>query len=353
MTIYHPLFKIGTEIMGLQVAETLERNTFNALNGGTQVNYAGGAGSRAGLIATNVLNPFEIERVVTNLGNEGAPRFMGDEQTDEKLDAEGGGSRASENPRKAPHYTAIISWMVAGDLRSNSTIVTAWSYSDINRLYNMEVGEYNGVRFCISNMVPSWTGLATTGSPTASTTGGSLATAADYYVQITGQDQNNQYESQIYAVSSGIPVTGPNGSISITTPNTTGYSYNVYIGTTNSPVNLALSSSGPTSGPLQGQATQLPANTTVTLTGIGVAQVPPAAPSVGVTVWPSYFFGRGAYGQVMLSDVEWTFLKEADKSDPLNQLRVMGWKCMYGSIILQNLFFARVESGSAFTGTYS
>jgi hypothetical protein len=32
---------------------------------------------------------------------------------------------------------------VAGDLRQNQTIVTAWSYSDINKLYNAEVGEWN------------------------------------------------------------------------------------------------------------------------------------------------------------------------------------------------------------------
>src|SRR5271170_4245774 len=39
ITIKHPIFKKACEIIGLQVAETLERNTFNTLAAGTQINY--------------------------------------------------------------------------------------------------------------------------------------------------------------------------------------------------------------------------------------------------------------------------------------------------------------------------
>src|SRR5580658_3786873 len=39
LTIKHPLFKKAIELLGLQVAETYERNTFNNLMGGAQVNY--------------------------------------------------------------------------------------------------------------------------------------------------------------------------------------------------------------------------------------------------------------------------------------------------------------------------
>jgi len=355
MTIYHPLFKTGMELMGLQVAETLERNTFNTLMSGTQVNYANGAGSRAALTTSDPMTPHEVNRVVGALLTEGAPRFMGDEQTDEKIDAESGGARASDSPRKMPHFTSIMHPLVVEDMRENSTIVTAWSYSDINRLYNSELGEWGGVRFCVSNMVPSWTGIANNAGGltyTPETTGGSLASNT-YYIIVTGTDSNNYGESQIYQVSGAQVVTGPNGSIQVLTPSTTGYTYSVYIGTTTSPVNLGLSTAGPTSGPQQGQATQLPPATTVTITGIGVSQTPPGAPGTGYTVYPTFFIGRGAYGQVMLSDVEWTFLKEADKSDPLNQLRVMGWKTFYGTIILNTLFFARTEACSAFSATYS
>jgi hypothetical protein len=45
-------------------------------------------------------------------------------------------------------------------------------------------------------------------------------------------------------------------------------------------------------------------------------------------------------------------LKTADKSDPLNQLRVIGWKVFYGTLIQQQLFFMRIESCSAFSSTF-
>ena len=109
---------------------------------------------------------------------------------------------------------------------------------------------------------------------------------------------------------------------------------------------------GPTTGPLVGVATQIAAGTTVTITAAGTAQQPPAAPGTGFTVYPTYIIGRGAYGQVMLDDVKFTYLKEADKSDPLNQLRVVGWKTYYGTLIENNQFFMRIESLSAFSATF-
>ena len=198
-------------------------------------------------------------------------------------------------------------------------------------------------------MVPFWTGYAAVnGSAGVS---GSLATGT-YYIVVTGQDTQNQYESYVAQVSTSISVTGPNGSISVTTPNVAGYTYNVYVGTTTTPTNLGLSPSGPTVGPLQGQATQLPGNTSVTVTGIGLSQSPPAAPASTVTVYPTYIFGRGAYGQVVLDEIKYTYLDKADKSDPHNQLRVVGWKVMYGTILLNQLFFGRIESASAFSATF-
>ncbi len=349
ITIKHPMFQIAKQLCALAVAETLERNTFNALQGGTQINYVNSRGSRGALIAGDVLNLHEFNRATAALETLGAPRFMGDEQTNEKLEAEAGGARASDNPRGMPHYTAVLHTLCTQDVRENSTFVLASSYSDINRLYNAEIGEFNGIRFTRTNMVPFWTGFAAA-TGTAATTG-NLATNT-YYIIVTGQDTQNQYESYVAQVSTGISVTGPNGSVTVTTPATSGYTYNVYIGTTTAPVNLGLSPSGPSVGPLVGQATQLPAGTTVTITGLGLGQVPPAAPATGVTVYPCNIFGRGGYGQVMLDEIKYTYLDKADKSDPLNQLRVVGWKVMYGTILLNTQFFMRIESTSNFSATF-
>lgn len=346
LTIKHPLMHQAKRLISLQIGETLDRNTFNTLLAGTQVNTVNSRGSRAALVAGDVMNVHEINRAFGDLDTIGSPRFDGDEETDVKIHADAGGSRASENPRTMPHYTAITHPLVVQDIRENSTFVLASSYSDVYRLYNSEVGEWGGIRFCSTQLCPWWTGNATLGG-TASATGGNLATGT-YYVVVTGADNQNQYESQVYAVSAGIAVTGPTGSINVTLPALAGYTFNAYIGTTTSPTNLALSPAGPTTGVQQGQAVQMAPSQTVALTGTGASQTPPAAPAAGVTVFPTFIFGRGAYGQVILDTVKITLLTQADKSDPLNQLRVVGWKSFWGTIILNQQFYMRIESTSNF-----
>jgi N4-gp56 family major capsid protein len=355
LTIKHPLMKQANFLIGLEIAELLERNTYNALMAGTQVNYVNSRGARASLTATDVLDPHTVNRTVVALKDNGAYMFLGNEQTDVKIDADAGGSqaRASADPKGMPHFVAIANPNVLGDFSENSTVVNAWSYSDINRLYNAEVGVWRGMRFCESNMVPSFVGVAAING-TGVTTGGSLPGAANYYVQVTASDTQNQYESRIYQVSAAITdiTTGSTNSITVTLPALTGFTFNVYVGTTSSPSNLGLCSAGPTSGPMAGQAVQLAGNQTVTITGLGAAQTPPAAPATGVTVYPTFVIGKGAYGQVKLDDIKTSWLDKADKSDPLNQSRRIGWKIFYGSILLNTQFMARIESSSAFSATY-
>lgn len=355
MTIKHPVMHEARKLVALQTAETLERNTFAfGLMGGTQVNYVNSRGSRAALVAGDVLNTFEVTRAFAQLVNLGAPRYMGDEQTDTKLPADGGGANASANPRTRPHYVAICHPFVEADLTQNSTFVLASSYSDVNKLYNYEVGQWHSIRFCSTNMCPFWIGAAQINGTAASA--GTLATGT-YYIIVTASDTQNQYESYIAQVSNSMSVTGPNGSIQVTLPALSGYTYNVYVGTTTSPANLGLSPSGPTIGPQQGQAVQLAPGTVVNITGVGAAQTPPAAPAYvaspnTITVYPTFVIGRGAYGQVVLDEIKITWLDKADKGDPLNQLRVVGWKVFYGTIIKNNTFFLRIESTSGFSTAF-
>ncbi len=349
LTIFHPVFQQAKRLLAMQMAETYERNTFNTLMSGTQVNYVNSRGSRAALVAGDVLDSTTINRTTAALVTLGAPQYMGDEGEDIKKSVEDGGARASSNPRMMPHYATIIHPLVVADFRANSDVRLAWTYSDLNRLYNYEAGEWGGMRFCQSNMVPSFTGVALIQGVAATT--GALATNT-YYNIVTASDTQNQYESRIYQVSAGISVTGPNGSITVALPNITGFTFNVYIGTTTSPTTLGLCALGPTSGPMLGQAVQLAANQTVTITGIGAAQTPPAAPATGLTVFPTFVFGKGAYGQVVLENVEFFYMDGAEKLDPLNQLRVAGWKGFYGSILTNASFMARIEAVSANTATF-
>jgi hypothetical protein len=205
-------------------------------------------------------------------------------------------------------------------------------------------------------MVPFWTGLAAvTGA--AQTTGGTLVNGTTYYTQVTGSDGQKQYESQIYQVDGGTAA-GTGGALSITVPNTVGFVYSVYIGTNAAALaNLATSNSAaatgvPQSGPYTGMATQIAPGSTVVLTGIGAQQVPPAAPATGLTVFPTFVFGRDYYSMIDLDSIKMTYLDKADKADPLNQLRVVGWKKFYGVMITNQQFGARIEAVSNFTPTF-
>lgn len=358
-TIEHPLFMTAKDLIAMNAQETLERNTCNALMANTQINYVNTRGSRGALVAGDVINSHEVNRMVTALKIIGAPQFMGQLEEDAKVTA-GKPSMASKNPAGRKHYVVVCRPEVEADLRENSTVVLAWANSDVNRLYNDEIGEWGGTRWVASNMMPYFVGngqpgtgaSAPNGSYTANTTGGALA-AANYFLQITGFLTQQGYETAIGQVSASITVGGSGaGSVSVTLPTTAGYTYAVYLSTSSTPANLAVSSSGPTVGPLAGQAIGLAAGATVTLTGVGVARTPPAAPASGITVFPTFFFGRDAYAQVMLDDMKFYFLDKAEKVDPLNQLYMVGWKCMWNTLILNNNFMGRVESVSNFSATF-
>ncbi|WP_105132353.1 N4-gp56 family major capsid protein [Burkholderia sp. BE12] len=351
LTIKHPLFQQACELVSLQMPETLERNTLNTLLSSPQVNYAGGAANRAALTASNVMSPHESNRLFASMAAYGVPRFNGDEREDMMIEA-GAYRDPSQTPRVKQHYVALISPFSAQDMRENSSVQQAWAYSDVNRLYNNELGDFGGIRYCETNMMPYWTGAAAING-SASTSGGQLATGT-YYIQVTAAPALTSVEQTIYQVSSSISVTGPTGSISVTLPSFPNYVFNVYIGTTSNPANLAtaIGNGVPVTGVLAGQATQLQPNQTVTLTGIGVTQTPPAAPANGVSVFPVLFIGNHSYGQVLLENPEFHYLTGADKSDPLNQTRVVSWKVFYGSILLNTAFLARVECGSTFAPGY-
>jgi len=354
MTIAHDVFQQGLKGVRTQIVETLERNSYTGTNGlmaGSNINYSNNKASRAALLATDVLSPHEINRAVNTLVLSGAPRF--DEAEKETYEVDARQKKGVVNP----HYVAIIHPSSVQDMRENSTISTAWSYSEINRLYTNEIGEWGGVRFNQSNMVPFWTGQAANYSGatyTPSNTGGALA-AGNYVVQITGARALTSME-EVILQTQAVTVGGAGaGSISIVLPTLAGYIFNVYISAVGSAsvVNLALSASGPTTGPLAGQAIQLASGSTAVVTAVGAAQVPPAAPAAGISIYPTFIIGKNAYGVVELDSAKFELLTKADKSDPHNQLRLISWKIFYGMMILNQAFFMRIESGSAFQNSYN
>lgn len=344
----HDLLKQATERLGMQMAELKERNAFNNLMAGTQVNYVNSRGSRALLVAGDNLDPTTVNRTIANMKLLGVPLFNG--QTGETINRSMDYS-ARQSEKKingVQHLVAVTNTLPLQDLANNPLVVQTWQYSDHNRLYINEIGYWRGITFCESNMTPSWFGVANVAAANGS---GSLSTAT-YAIQVTGWDTQNQYESRIYQVTTGVSVT--TGGITLTTPSTPNFTYAVYISQPGATTisNLGLCTSGPLTGPFQGQAIQLPPATSVTITGIGSLMIPPAAPQTGVTVYPTFVFGQKAFACLKLENVSWNRLFDADKSDPHNQLRVIGYKFFEGWVILNQQFMARIESTASNTGAF-
>jgi N4-gp56 family major capsid protein len=353
-TIMHDVYKVAKERLSMMAAELMERNTFQALFGFTQVNYVNSRGSRGALLATDQLNTEEIERARAMLVTLGAPRFKGPMGPDVKKSAAEGEPKALSEPRGNPHYIAICHPFVETDLRANPEVKMVSAYSSPNRLYNSEFGEWGGIRFVSSNMVPAFVGsAAATGTPAI--TGGSLA-AGNYQIVVTQSDNILNYETIVSQQSANINIaSGSAGSISVVLPASPGYTYSVYISLLASTVvtNLGTSVSGPTQGSLQGQATQLAPGQTVIITGIGVPKTPPASPGNGITVYPTWIFGAGAYCVVTLDDMKTNYLEQAEKTDPANQLRMAAFKFYNGTFIKSNAFAVRVESTSQYSLTFN
>ena len=344
----HDLLHQATERLGMQMAELKERNGFNNLMGGTQVNYPNSRGARANLVAGDNLDPTTVNRTIANMKLLGVPLWNG--QTGETIQRSiDYSARQSEKTIKGvQHLVAIANTLPLQDLANNPLVVQTWQYSDHNRLYINEIGYWRGITFCESNMTPSWVGVANVAAVNGS---GSLSSAT-YAIQVTGWDNQNLYESRIYQVTTGVVVT--TGGIALTTPSTPNFTYAVYISAAGSTVcnNLGLCTAGPLTGPYQGQAILLPPATAVTITGIGALQIPPAAPQSGVTVYPTFVFGQKSFAALKLENVSWNRLFEADKSDPHNQLRVIGYKYFEGWVILNQQFLARIESTASNTGAF-
>jgi N4-gp56 family major capsid protein len=358
ITPLHDVLSQCSRLLQIQVPEVYERNAFNMLQAASQVNFSTQRGSRAALQAGDLLDPFTVNRTVANLKTVGAYLMNGPTETDVRKSIEEGPRKATASPASHEHYVAIAHPIVLNDFANNSTVQLAWSYSDINKLYINEVGQWRGMHFCESNMVPFWQGNANNANGlayTPSNTGGFLP-AGNYVVQVTGSDPQNQYEQQIFQVSGTIAVGGAGlGSISVTLPTVpANFTFSIYIspGAGSSPQNLATSPSGPTLGPYAGQAVQLAAGSTAVVQSLGNMQGPPAAPATGVTVFRTYVFGAHYFAVLELERIQWFHLNNADKSDTLNQLRVIGWKGWDGGVILNQLFGAAIESSASGTGAF-
>lgn len=326
LTVKHPMLNIAADRVALAMKESAEREDANVLMAATNVTYPNAATSRATLAATDVFNTALAITMNAKLEMRGAPKYMPDGQYIGLF--------------QPPHKAAVLG--------SDATFQQASNFSRVAKLEYGYVGPWMGIDWILGNFLPVFVGVAapTTAAITATKakftvgTSGTLPTSADHRIIVVGREVTTDYERRISGQSADISVTSP-GSIAIQFPSSTNYVYDAY-GTTDfsgSPVFRLL-------------ASRQPASSTFVWTTppAGTEPVAPEQPALGVSVYPGFVVGNGAFGTCVLNGMSLqTFItpKGPSDSDPLSQRRKVGAKFMRKSFILDNDWIERFETSSS------
>jgi N4-gp56 family major capsid protein len=312
ITAKHPALQQGIELTGMQAAETIERECIELLMSNTSVSYAGsGNAARADLAATDYISTSTIKGRLAALRSAGA------------------------HPVSGRLFLGLIDPFVEMDLLEDTTFQNAASYSNIMALKNGEAGIWMGVRWIVSNMIPTLGLLGACSSASSAASGGSLANATTYYFKVTKVDNATGFEVEVTAEDT--QATGASDeAITVTMPATAGYKYNLYVGSA--------------SGALKLHSTLNDPSEVVTVLAIpSSGNAPPADPASGVVVHYSWLLGAEAFAVPELISLK-TYLTPAtpSDSDPLVQRRKLGWKVMFKPVICNENFIERIESASRY-----
>lgn len=117
-----------TDMIGAQAGETLDTISREAMNAGTNVQYAEGqVDSRANLTQEHKLTVRAVQLAVRTLKKNGARKINGS-------------------------YVGIINQDTALDLRNDQNWIDVVKYNDAQRVYEGEIGKIEGVRFVETSM---------------------------------------------------------------------------------------------------------------------------------------------------------------------------------------------------------
>jgi hypothetical protein len=180
---------------------------------------------------------------------------------------------------------------------------------------------------------------ATRAQYTLNATGGTLA-AGNYLLATVAREVISDYERRVSPSSTAIAATGATSSITVNTPTSTNYTYDVYLSQVGGSV-------------LYKVASRVAAGTAVTITAAptGAEPVKPVAPAVGVSTFPGWVFGKDAFTRVELNQMSmqsYVTPATATWSNPLAQGRKTGTKFMFKVAKLDDNFMVMFETGSSF-----
>lgn len=328
ITTDHPALNIAIERTALAMTEVLEREMAKVLLAGTNVYYGGTVSARSDLAASDKLTTTVVLKATSFLRSTGAMDWA------------------------SGLYSGVMQPQQEADLlASDTTFQNASNFANVKALQYGEIGVWMGVRWVRGNFLPIFVGVETPDTAAATSTkakytlaasGGSLATA-NYKIKVVARDASNDYERKLSQTTGNLAVTGPSGSIAVDLPTSTNYKYDVYV-----------TQAGGTT--LYKVFSRQTGATTVTITTApaGTEDTPSVAPANGVSTYVAWVFGKDGFGRVELSGMSLqSYITPAGPSysNPLAQGRKVGSKLMWKCFIIDNSFFVRLETGSAFPNT--
>jgi N4-gp56 family major capsid protein len=288
---------------------------------GTNIVYPGAETTISAITASDLLSTQMVRKAVSNLRT-------GDRTFGAALPFAGG------------KLAGIIHEKAVMDLQQDATWDTYASRAQLTDLYEKGIiNDWEGVLWYKTNFMPQFINLnvADTGTGTPTTTNPATASAASpaattnfsgvqNYV-MTRKDQNFGWEEAISSVLTSVSITSTQSMTMSTPADASGnYAYQFYVNTVAGGTTLRL------------VASNLLASTTFSVLALPTTgAIAPLAPAVGLTVLPTFIFGKGFVSTVDLSALE-IFItpRVSTPSDVAVQNRYAGAKFFLGSFLQQN-----------------
>jgi N4-gp56 family major capsid protein len=254
---------------------TADRRVAEVLSAGAQVMYAGGGTSRATIPANSPLTGALVKLAVARLKAAAVPTF-------------------SDGT-----YRAIVHPGSTYDLESDTAVggwIDAQRYAGSTALFSGEVGRYAGVRFIESPAAVSFSAVVGPSLPT-----------------VTGTAATDLINSTAHGLVAGnrVKLTGLTGGAGLVS----GTTYYVVAPVTANSFKVSLT--------LNGAAIDITTDLTAVTTATVVSDILNAV-----------IFGPEAYAFGDWGSIQTYFTQPGGTTDPLHQLTQVGWKGMFGAVIM-------------------
>ena len=322
LTVKHPMLNIAIERVSMALKETSEREDAAVLMAATNVTYPGSKTTRQSLASSDVMNTAMLITITAKLEMRGADKYP---------------DGLYMTVMQPPHKAALLG--------SDAVFQQASNFARVQKLEYGYIGPFMGHDCILGNFLPVFVGVAVPDTAAATATkaqftvgtSGTLATA-NFQLQVVAREVTTDYERRLSQQTGNVAVTSP-GSITVRTPTSLNYVYDIYMTTAGGTVPFKV-------------ASRIAGNTdfTITTAPAGTEAVAPAPPASGVSVYPGFTCGKGSFGTCTLNGMALqTFVtpKGPSDSDPLGQRRKVGAKYMRKSFILDNDFLERWEASSS------